>query len=192
MSTALKLASANAPPSATLSDLTEEFLWILRHINDATDDDGGEISQEMEQRLAAVEAALPQKIDGYVSVIREIEACAEACSREAARLAARGSSWQARAAWLRGRVLAAMQALGLPKLKTPLNSVTVAKNGGKVPLELTRPPEDLPGDYVLVKTVVDANKDLIRAKLESGSEEEREEVGRFAKLGERGVHLRIS
>lgn len=189
MSAALKLAHAPAP---TLSDLTEEFLWILRHINDATDDDGGEVSQEMEQRLAAVEAALPTKIDGYVGVIREIEACAEACNREAARLSARGNSWQARAAWLRSRVLAAMQALGLPKLKTPLNSVTVAKNGGKVPLEITRPAEDLPGDYVLTRTIVDPNKDLIRLKLETGTEEEKDEIGRFAKLGERGVHLRIS
>lgn len=171
----------------TLSSLTIEMLDILRAIDaDAEAGNHGEIDPVLEGRLQAIEAQLPTKIDGYIDVIREIQEYADSCRNEAERLFARAKSWNSKVTWLKGRILATMQAIGETKIKTAKNTVTVCKNGGALALQLPDDISRIPDDYLTSRTIIEPDKDKIKQVLQAGGSLE------FASFGERGVHLKIS
>lgn len=176
----------------TLNDLTSEMLDILRLIDIEAEQggggpgSGGEISPELEERLQAIEAELPVKIDGYVHVIRELSSFGEQCSLEAKRLQARARSWDNKAAWLKGRILNTMQAIGEKQIKTARNTVTVCANGGALALILTEDQSKIPDEYLTSRTVIEPDKEKIKEELKAGKALE------FASFAERGVHLKIS
>jgi hypothetical protein len=173
--------------SHPLLPLAEEMLDILRQIDaDAEAGNNGEVSPELEERLQAIESRLPDHIDDLAEIIRALHAYSEECNQEAKRLSARGRSWENKAVWLKGRILSTMLAIGEQKIKTARNTVSVCKNGGLLPLQLPERVELIPDDYVTSRTIIEPDKEKIRKELEAGKELE------FARLGERGVHLKIS
>jgi len=180
----------NMRTTSTLYSLTAEMLSILRAIDADAEINGGgstgEIDPALEEQLQAIEAELPVKIDGYVHVIREIQAYADECSLEAKRLSARSRSWGSKAAWLKGRILATMQAIGERQIKTARNTVTVCANGGRVALNLTDDISRIPEDYLTSRTIIEPDREKIEQVLQAGGTLE------FASFGERGVHLKIS
>lgn len=184
LATALNPSQRRYTP--TLNELTSEMLDILHQIDVEAESGAGEISPDLEERLQAIESELPTKIDGYVYVIRELMAYAAECKLESQRLAARARAWDNKATWLKGRILNTMQAIGETKIKTARNTVSVCKNGGALSLRLPDRIDDIPVEYLTSKTVIEANRELIREKLDAG------EVLEFASLAERGVHLKIS
>lgn len=169
----------------TMHRLTVELLAVLNHIDAEAEAGGGEISPELEEMLQAIESQLPTKIDGYVHVIRELLGYADECRQESRRLAARADAWENKATWLKGRILATMLAIGEKKIKTARNTVTVCNNGGKLPLHLPERIESVPEEYLTSRTIIEPDAEKIRRELEAGKDLE------FARLGERGVHLRI-
>ncbi len=178
----------------TLTQMTEEYLALLNAMEDVCE--GGEVDDEAQtflvEQMAAIEQELPTKMDGVLAVEREMASYADACQREADRLQARAARWKKQAAWLRERVLLTMQALNLPQIKTPTNTVSVVKNGGKQALVLPDHVDFIPAEYVVSRTILEPAKDKIREALEKGTDELKAEVGKFASLQERGVYLRIS
>lgn len=171
----------------TLHHLTAELLGVLNLIDAEAEADGnnGEISPRLEKMLQAIEAQLPTEIDGYVCVIRELLGYAEECREESNRLAVRAQAWENKATWLKSRILATMLAIGEKKIKTARNTVTVCNNGGKLPLHLPERIESVPEEYLTSRTIIEPDSEKIRRELEAGKDLE------FARLGERGVHLRI-
>lgn len=151
---------------------------------------GGDISSP--EALAAVEAweaelstNLGSKVDNYCSLISEIEARAAARQAEADRLADLARVDENAAKALRERLKFVFESRSLPTMQTERFRVSLAKNGGKAPLDIRVGPDELPEWAVKRKTVVETDRDAIRARLEAG------ETLTFANLMERGTRLVI-
>lgn len=151
---------------------------------------GGDLSSP--EALAAVEAweaelstNLAGKVDNYCGLITEIEIRAAARQAESDRLRdlARVDDNAAKA--LRERLLFVLQTRNVPKVDTERFRVSVAKNGGKAPLDVRVGPDELPAWAVRKRTVVETDKDAIRARLEAG------ESLPFATIMERASRLVI-
>lgn len=151
---------------------------------------GGDLSSP--EALAAVEAweaelstNISGKVDNYCGLITEIEVRAAARQAESDRLRdlARVDDNAAKA--LRERLLFVLQTRNVPKVDTERFRVSVAKNGGKAPLDVRVGPDELPAWAVKKRTVVETDKDAIRARLEAG------ESLPFATIMERGTRLVI-
>jgi hypothetical protein len=151
---------------------------------------GGDISSP--EALAAVEAweveletNLGSKIDNYCALISEIEARSSARKAEADRLADLARVDENAAKALRERLKFVFESRSLPTMQTERFRVSLARNGGKAPLDIRVGPDELPAWAVKRKTVVETDKDAIRARLEAG------ESLPFANLMERGSRLVI-
>ena len=133
--------------------------------------------------LARQADSLPAAIDDVLSLVRDIEARAEARKAEADRMRQRAKRDQAVADWFRSHVLRVMQAEGFKKLETSRWRVTLAMPGGKRALEIVG---DVPDDYKFEMTTVETDTAKIREALESGA------TLPFARLVEKQPTLRIS
>lgn len=150
----------------------------------------GDISSP--EALAAVEAweaelstNLGSKVDSYCSLISEIEARSAARKAESDRLADLARVDENAAKALRDRLKFVFESRSLPSMQTERFRVSIAKNGGKAPLDIRVGPDELPEWAIKRKTVVETDKDAIRARLEAG------EALPFANLMERGTRLVI-
>lgn len=150
---------------------------------------GGEITPEAEAAFNAFEAELAAnlhaKTDAYCALIAEIDARAAARKAEAKRLADRAKTDERAADALRERLRFVWEQRGLGKVETDRFTVSLAKNGGKAPLDIRCGVEDLPAWAVKIETIATVDRDAIRARLESG-----EALG-FASLMERGTRISI-
>ena len=97
----------------------------------------------LEEHLAGLDAALEDKAEGYASVIQELALRAKARKDEAARIRALAEADEAVADRLKRRLKEAMEATGKTKIDTPRFKLSVAGNGGKQPLVIEAPVDDL-------------------------------------------------
>jgi len=128
----------------------------------------GELTEAMDGHfdiLAKQAESLPAAIDDVLSLVRDIEARAEARKAEADRLKQRAKRDEAVAAWFKSQVLRTMQAEGLKKLETARWRATVAQPGGKPAMEIV---DAIPEDFYREVVTREIDKDKIRAALESG------------------------
>jgi len=164
------------------ADLAALESILLENAGDISDPAATAAFEEWERELSS---DLIGKVDRYVGLITEMEARAEARQTEAERLQVLSDLDRKAAKSLRERLLQVMESRGIPPLQTPRFRVSIAKNGGKRPLDIRCGLDELPVWAVKRETVVTANKDAIRERLESG------EVLPFASLMERGNRLAI-
>ena len=166
----------------TLLDIADDFAAL----DDLLDELDGDISGQ-EAAVAALfaesGAALDEKVDGYVRLIREYDARVALRKEEAKRIAALAKTDEGRAKWLKERLLFALDAMGIDKLETATHRVSVAKNGGKAPLIIDD--ADALGEFFFIEEVRRLDKDALRAALAT-----RDDVD-GAHIGERGRSLRI-
>jgi hypothetical protein len=151
---------------------------------------GGDISSpEAAQAVAAWEAELETnfkgKVDGYAALISEINARGHAREEEAQRLLDLAATDRRSASALKERLMFVLQTRGIPKIETDRFRVSVQRNGGVAPLDIREGPDSLPAWAVRRKTIVETDRDAIRARLEAG------ESLPFASLMERGSRLVI-
>ena len=169
----------------TLLDITADMESLDALLAEA----GGEITPDTEAAIEAwfseIETNLADKVDGYCRLISEIEARAEVRKAEAKRLAERAKVDENAAAALRERLRWTWEAKNLPKIQTPRYTVSLAKVGGKAKIDLRVGVEDLPSWAITTETIVKANTDAIRERLEAG------ETLDFASLMERGTRISI-
>jgi hypothetical protein len=172
--------------------MTTGTLYTIREDLDALHDllyeAGGDVSEAdaeaaVDAWLRETDTAMREKLDAYAALMREIESRAVARKEEVRRLAALAKSDDAAAERLKARLLWFFQDQGLERLETERFRFTVARNGGKAPVQVYCDPEELPEPYRVVSVRPDL--EAIRARLEAG------ETLEFAALGERGVNLRI-
>jgi len=121
----------------------------------------------LEQHLAGLDEALEQKSEAYASVIQELSLRAKARKDEAVRIRALAEADEAVADRLKARLKEAMEALGKHRIDGVRFKLSVAANGGKQPLVIETPADDLPAEFRVVRH--EPNKDAIRAALEAGT-----------------------
>lgn len=124
------------------------------------------------------------KLDNYAALIGDLEARAEIRKAESKRLSDRAQVDLNQAKALKLALHRFFELHQLKTVDTPRYKITLANNGGKLPLLLDDICVDqLPDQFV--KTEKSVNKDAVRAALDSG------EVVQFARFGDRGKSLRI-
>ena len=85
-------------------------------IEDLLEENGGEITPEIEEALTLTAEALPKKVDGYGVLIRQFAAAEAACDAEIKRLQALKKTAQNAQKGMKDRILYAMKTFGFDKL----------------------------------------------------------------------------
>ena len=143
-----------------------EIKGALRAALDAmeVDDETGEILNAA--CLEAVEAEAHEKIENSGLYVRELNAEADALKSEIDRLTKRKRSLEKRSAFIKGLMLQGLDALGAPKLKTPMVTISI-RTSKAVDLDADAL-DKLPESFVRVNR--EADKTAIKAAIESGFE----------------------
>jgi hypothetical protein len=150
--------------------------------------EGGDITQvedTITQWFNEIGSERDSKVDNYCALIREFELLAKARDEEVARLQKRVETDLNAANFLKARLKSFFEEQGIKKIETERFTVSIAKNGGAVPIEYSEDPERLPAEFRKVVTQTKYDTEAIRSALEAGSELS------FAKLGERSTRLSI-
>ena len=114
--------------------------------------------------LEAIEGEIEDKADKYAIILRTMAGDIETIKKEEARLYARRASLERRSKALKERLQANLEFVGKTKFKTALFSFSIAKNGGKQPIEITSALDEIPGKYLIPQPPV-PDKDAIRELL---------------------------
>lgn len=158
----------------TIYEITEEYRALLDLGADPEDE------QLFLDTLEGLDFELELKADDYAAVIAEFTAHADKVQKEIDRLTGMKKAAENSVKRMKERLLKAMQETGKDKIKTDLHTFSIQKNGGKQALDIFG---DVPDEYL--KVVYEKDADKIREDLQAGKELP------FARLLERGVHLRI-
>lgn len=168
----------------TLLDIADD----ARALADLLDERDGDITgqeEAVQAFLDETDEALTTKVDRIAGLIRQLEAYAAARKAEAKRIADLAKTDENRAKWLKGMLLMGLDVAGVDRIDGDRHRVTVAKNGGKVPVVVPDDVAVLPDAFVRTVVKRDADKDAIREALEGGADVP------GCSLGERGRSVRI-
>jgi len=128
-------------------------------------------------------ADFDNKADGYAALIMEMTKRAEVRRSEAERMRKRAEIDENNAHFLKSRLMYVMTERNLKKIETDRFRISVAKNGGKLPLIIEN--DDQVPDYYCYQPPLKPDVNKIREALDNG------EKLQFARYGERGMHLKI-
>lgn len=149
--------------------------------------DRAAVEDALFEYLQANESAAKTKVDGYCSLIGEIEMLAAMRAAESKRLADLATVGKNKVKNLKAALGRYFDAAKLTKLECPIHTVSYVGNGGLAPLILTpeaiEHPELLPKAYQHVEITPDNG--AIREALAAGA------LLPFAQIGERGKNVRI-
>lgn len=173
---------------ATLHELTQEFI-NLQNILESLE--GEEIPEELEATITEMlqqwdenKGKIDDKIDGYVSLIRQLNNDAEQLEAEAKRLRERADSERKKAEYLKHRLQQFLELTGQNKLKTTRNTVSL-RQASQAPLIIKCYPETLPDQFKRIR--VEADKTAIKEAIKNGDEN----VKKFAEYGKKSTFLSI-
>lgn len=164
----------------------------MQRLNDLLDEAEGDFSRLGEREeavsllLSELEADQGVKLDNVLDLARQLEMEATAAKAEAEQWQAKAKARANRADYLLGIVKKHLEATGQRKVQTATGrTVAVVANGGKPPVVYAEAidPAAVPEEFVRVKKEIDTQR--VQLFLESGGSLP------FAKLGERGSHLRV-
>lgn len=162
----------------TLYELTDQYQSIMDMLYDGETDE-----QLVMDTLESIDGEIEDKADNYAKIIKMMLADAETLKNEEARLYVRRKSLESRVQRMKDNLQANLEFIGKTKFKTALFSFSVAKNGGKQPLEITENLGEIPGKYLIPQPPV-PDKEAIRQLLAE------KEVD-WAHLAPYGKHLNI-
>lgn len=171
-----------------LHDLESLRVSVQIQLDDLLAENGGEVTPAVDaiaDRLLAFDMAIEEKLDRYAYVIKSMEAEAERLGELEFQIITK----QRKARWAAERLKARVQEFierNVPekKVKCELHTLSVCDNGGKLPLVFDEDAAPSPGaDFCKPRWEWDT--EAIRGSLEAGHDLP------FARLGERGKHLRI-
>ena len=162
----------------TLYELTSEYRDLLELL----DEEGEGDDDSIDQALSQIEGDIKVKSENIAKVWHELNAKAEARRKEANRLRDRAAVADRAAQRIRKYLLEAMMAVKTKAVEWDTGSISVCKNGGAVPIEVT---DELPEKYMKTHITIEPDLDKIRTSLKSGEQVE----GVIVK--ERSHHVRI-
>lgn len=157
----------------TLYELTDEYKQLLDMMEDPDID-----PQIITDTMEGVQGEIEIKAEGYIRVMKELEAEADKINNELKRLGNRWDSCQTNIKRLKESLLATMQVMDKPKIQTEHFRLSIAKNGGVQPMKITG---DVPPEFCKLEP---DNKKIREALYEGDNLD-------FAHLEERGVHLNV-
>lgn len=166
---------------STLYELTGEYLALSDMLMDDEVDE-----QTVLDTLEGVKGEIEIKAEGYVKVLRSIEAQAETYAKEAEAFTKKATTAKNRAESLKRALFNAMTEMDLPEIKTDLFKLKIVNNGGIQPLWMTEDINEIPEDFIRIKKEADKSKIAEHLKtLPEGVEVP------WARLLPRGKHLTI-
>ena len=165
----------------TLYEITGELLELQNMIEEGADPD------IVNDTIESVEFDLEQKAEGYVMVIRNLEAQAKAIKEEEKRLREKRLSAENGIERLKKRLYDSMNATGKKKLNAGVFTLSVQKNGGSLPVIIDEDIKNMPEELLKIEVKPDTKK--IAELLQD--EEKSQLYSKFAHFGERGESLRI-
>lgn len=163
---------------ATLYELTNDYMTLLDMAQDPNID-----PDVLTDNMDSIYGCLEEKIEGYICVMKEVEALEQKYDSEIKRLTAQKTVFRNNLKRMKDHVVKSMNIMGMKKIRTEHFGVSVANNGGVQPMEVTDDINQIPDEYRIYKP--EANTEKIRKALENGAE-----LG-FAHLSPRGQHLSI-
>lgn len=171
----------------SLYELTEDLVALNRLLEelggDVTD---GTQGQTLERWAEEFDWKLRDKVDGYATIIRNIEGDALLLEEEITRLQNRKRVLDNRVARLKALAKYSMERLGTRKMEGLKFTLALQKAGGQDPLELlVEDVEQFPSRFLRIRK--EADKDALRKALV----EKDPEAARLARLGERGDYVRV-
>lgn len=172
----------------TLLEISKDLITLQHSLDDLEgmpEQQAEELYEWFAELSEEKEAERDRKLDNYAALIGELEARSEARKIEAKRMSDRAKADENRAKSLKAMLQQFFECHELKTLETPRYRLTLANNGGKLPLIVD---EDfsvaaMPDD--LIKVSITPDNEAIRTALEAG------EALEFARFGERGRSLRI-
>ena len=168
----------------SLYDITDELLELQNELIE----NGGVISDEMEERYDELLEMEEDKTDGYIAVIQNVSETHKAVKRERKRLNKRKKALKNTLDSLKERLLVSMEARGEEVREATLGKVRVQTSSSPSTIVRTDAAE-LPERFQRVK--VSADKTAIKEALESEDPELRAEAERYAHLEEPSRYVQI-
>lgn len=127
---------------ANIYELTNDFLELLNMLEDE------EVDEEViMDTLESIEYEIEDKADGYVKIIKALEADVDGIQKENNRLTSRKKTYENRIKWLKQNLEMCMRVTGKKKFTTDLFSFNIQKNGGKRKLTIDVDVENIPEEY---------------------------------------------
>lgn len=145
-----------------LYELTADFIAVADKLS-ASDLD----EQTIADTLEAYAADFDNKVVAIASLIRNIEATAEAIKAAEADMATRRKAMENKAASLRNYVLTNLKATGKDRVECPLFKVSVRNNAPSVSIAEG---SIIPAEFIKTKTELVTDKKALKEALEAGQE----------------------
>jgi hypothetical protein len=164
----------------TLLEISSDVKHLADVLEDCTD---GELAPAIQQWMESIAEAEQEKLDNYCALIRDVQLRIAARQEERDRLQLHIQTDENLVAKLKGMLLWYFNQCSIRKYETERYRISVARNGGKLQVEVDLPAEDLPAAFQMVE--LKANKDAIRTALEAG------EHVKGCRLLPRGEHVQI-
>lgn len=143
----------------TLFEIGNEYLEIYRLL----EDNGGEITPEIETALAINKSNLQEKSQNYISLIKEIEGRSQTVESEIKRLRALKKHNDTFVLKLKENIANAMKMLEIDEIRTDLNKINFRKSKS-VQIEDV---EMLPNDCVIIEKKP-ISKTELKKRIENG------------------------
>ena len=164
--------------SETLFELTGEFLEVMDMFTDPDID-----PQVLADTLESIEGAIEVKAEGYVKVLKALEAEAKTCKEQEEEWKAKRQVRENHAKRMKEALKHAMIATGKEEIAAgEAVKIKLVNNGGQLPL-IVDPEAKIPDRFQKITYSVDNG--LIRQALDDG------EALPFAHYGERGKSIKI-
>ena len=138
---------------SSLYELTGAYLELEDMLLDDEVDE-----QTVLDTLEGVKGEIEIKAEGYVKVLRSIEAQAETYAKEAEAFAKKAKTAKNRAESLKKALFNAMTEMDIPEIKTDLFKLKIVNNGGIQPLWVTEDINEIPEDFIRIKKEADNDK----------------------------------
>ncbi len=169
-----------------ISGKLEELNNLIENLEGITiPAEGAETFNKILAEAKATERDFADKVDNIVSLIQSRKKWMQVRKEESDRLNQLIRKDDNTINWLTGYLMEHLEKQGVRKLRTKKFNLSIANNGGKLPVVIDSKiePKNLPPKYRNVS--YSPNKNAIREALEKG------ETLNFAYFGERGKSLRI-
>lgn len=158
-----------------LYELTSDFLQVQELI------ENGDYDRELlENTLECIQCSIEEKVENIVKIIKNLDGESAAYKTEIERMSENKTAIENNVKRLKEMIKQTMEVTKTDKINAGLFKVSISKNGGVAPFEITG---TVPKKYMTKPEPVPDNK-KIRELLETKKVD-------WAKLQERGTHLNI-
>lgn len=164
---------------------------LYHEIERALEESQGEVTPEIEALREQFNLAEADKVDAYLWMMKDLRGRAKLAREQAAELAAKARTMDARAEWLQRGLEQHMAEQGLKELRGYVRYAKYQGNGGAEPIKTEREPE--PDDVAmgLARAAYSWDIDALRDALADEGHPLHSRAKAAAYVGARGVSLRV-